>query len=138
MLDSREAPRTSLLFNTLGMQGGKDPVSSGLSGSCAGLYEPILWSFLGKWKEMTSGTETTVGWMDAFQKQLFGLLHEASDKDVGHFMEVKATQMYRFVMALFVMSLHKSHPLRVGIETKTEKEEKKGRQEEMEYLKKRS
>ncbi|ETO15267.1 hypothetical protein RFI_22098 [Reticulomyxa filosa] len=51
---------------------------------------------------------------DRFQMELFGLLHQASDKSIERFMEAKAPQMYRFVMALFIASLHKSHPLRAG------------------------
>ncbi|ETO13615.1 hypothetical protein RFI_23755 [Reticulomyxa filosa] len=57
-----------------------------------------------------NGTE-----MDKFQMELFNLLHQASDKAIEYFMEVKSRQLNRFLIVLFIASLHKGHPLRVGV-----------------------
>ncbi len=51
---------------------------------------------------------------DEYQLSLLKLLHNSSDSCVNQFVEQKSTQLYRFVIAMFISSLHNNHPLRTG------------------------
>ncbi|ETO27669.1 hypothetical protein RFI_09464, partial [Reticulomyxa filosa] len=89
------------------------------------LFESLVIPFVSGWNSETksnasmSGMEKVSQTMDPFQMDLFGLLHQASDKAIENFMEVKASQLYRFLIVLFITSLHKSHPLRAGVSTQS-------------------
>ncbi|ETO07487.1 BEACH domain-containing protein [Reticulomyxa filosa] len=52
--------------------------------------------------------------LDQFQMELFRVMNQASDEGISNFMDVKATQLNRFLIAMFVASLHKAHPLRAN------------------------
>ena len=58
---------------------------------------------------------------DSLQLLLFELVQNASDTCILNFVGSKQVELYRFVISLFICTLHKSNPIRMGSKVSEQK-----------------